>query len=232
SACLASSGLFNNISSMERRAPITRGRKNDVPASGVRPTPVYDRLNFDDLPQTARSAIATSPIPAPAAVPFTATTTGGSIRTKCEIAECRYAVSSRMYPLSAPSEAIARRSPPKLKLRPAPVSTTARTVVLREQVRAAASRSIANCRLMVLKLSGRLSMTSATGPLVSTWTLGADIGYLFVRRDRDTQASEIGSKFHLARQTRIRLMMRQLGQQLALVRHGRRQPGLPLGIHV
>ena len=38
---------------------------------------------------TARSAMATSPTPAPAAVPLTAATTGASMRTKCEIAACR-----------------------------------------------------------------------------------------------------------------------------------------------
>ena len=65
-------------------------------------------------------------------------------------------------------DAIARRSPPKQKLRPAPVNTTARTAGLRAQVMAAASRSIAICRLRVLALSGRLSVTSATAPRVST----------------------------------------------------------------
>ena len=68
-----------------------------------------------------------------------------------------------------------RRSPPKQKWLPAPVRTTARTAALRAQVMAAASRSIAICRLSVLALSGRFRVTSATAPRVSTSILAAAI---------------------------------------------------------
>src|SRR2546425_906107 len=110
-----------------------------------------------------------------------------------------------------------RRSPPKQKLRPAPVSTTARTAGLRAQVMAAASRSMASCRLRVFALSGRFSVTSATAPRVSTWTLDADIGLpLLVRSDRDAQPGEIGSELDLARQAGVVLVRseeRRVGEE-------------------
>src|SRR5215468_2650343 len=112
---------------------------------------------------------------------------------------------------------MARRSPPKQKCAPAPVSTTARTALLRAQVMAAARRSIAICRLSVLPLSGRLSVTSATAPRVSTWTVGADTG-LLVGRDPDPQAGQLGGEFQLAREPGILLIVRELREQLALVR--------------
>src|SRR5882757_3231266 len=100
---------------------------------------------------------------------------------------------------------------------------------------AAASRSMAISRLMVFAVSGRFRVTSATEPRVSTWTLDADIGLplrLLVRRDGDSQTGEFGCEFDLARQAGICLVVGQLGEQLALIRHGCRQPALPLGIDI
>src|ERR1700683_495396 len=110
---------------------------------------------------------------------------------------------------------MARRSPPKQKCRPAPLNTTARTAVLRAQVMAAASRSMAICRLSALPLSGRLSVTSATAPRVSTCTVGADKG-LLVGRDLHAQSGELRGEFQPARQARIVLVVRQLGEHVAL----------------
>src|SRR5580692_13194432 len=117
---------------------------------------------------------------------------------------------------------MARRSPPKQKLRPAPVSTTARTAALRAQASAAASRSMAICRLSVLALSGRLSVTRATAPRVSTCTVGADTQVrLLVRRDADAQPGELRGEIQLAGQARILLVVRELREQFLLVGHHR-----------
>src|SRR3569833_2501015 len=128
---------------------------------------------------------------------------------------------------------MARRSPPKQNCRPAPVNTTARTAGLRLQVMAAANRSIAISRLSVLELSGRLRVTTATAPRVSTCTLEVDISQsLFVRRDRYAQTDELVRELDLTRHPVIRLVVRQLGQQLLLIGHGRRQLRHPLRVHV
>src|SRR5215469_6845581 len=126
---------------------------------------------------------------------------------------------------------MARRSPPKLKCRPAPVSTTARTAALRAQVMAAASRSMAICRLMVLAFVGRLSVTTATAPRGSTCTVACDMA-LLVRRDPDAQAGKLGSELELTRQPRVGLVVRELGEQLALIGHHGRQALLPLRIDI
>src|SRR5579863_4894162 len=128
---------------------------------------------------------------------------------------------------------MARRSPPKQKLRPAPVSTTARTAALRAQASDAASRSMAICRLSVLALSGRLSVTSATAPRVSTCTVGADMTLrLLVRRDTDAQPGEFSGEVDLAGQARVLLVVRKLREQLLLIRHHRRQPRAPRRVDV
>src|SRR6185312_1546126 len=94
-----------------------------------------------------------------------------------------------------------RRSPPKQKLRPAPVSTTARTAGLRPQVIAAASRSMATCRFSVFELSGRLIVTSATAPRVSTSIVEVDmLAPSLVRCDGDAQPRQLWREFHLAGQ--------------------------------
>src|SRR5579862_2102816 len=126
---------------------------------------------------------------------------------------------------------MARRSPPKQKWRPLPESTTARTALLRAQVMAAASRSIAICRLSALPLSGRFNVTSATAPRVSTCTAFAAIA-LLVRRDPDAQTRELRSEFQLAGKPRVLGRMGQLRDQLALVRHHGWQPRLPRGIDI
>src|SRR5215470_6924691 len=125
---------------------------------------------------------------------------------------------------------MARRSPPKQKLRPAPVSTTARTAALRAQASAAASRSIAICRLSVL-LSGRLRVTSATAPRVSSSTVGVATASL-VRRDPHAQPGKLWSELELTGETRILLIVRQLREQLALIRHHRGQAILPFRVDV
>src|SRR5262245_13593126 len=115
---------------------------------------------------------------------------------------------------------MARRSPPKQKFLPAPVSTTARTEGLRPHVIAAASRSIAICRFRVFDESGRLSVTSVTAPRLSTCTVGADIdvSLLFVRRDRHAQPGERRRELDLAGETGLFGVMRELVEQLTLVR--------------
>src|SRR5262245_47973703 len=148
------------------------------------------------------------------------------MRTKLDCALCRYVVSSRRYAsIAGPLPAAARRSPPKQKFLPAPVSTTARTAGLRAHVSAAAMRSIPTSRLSALPLSGRLMVTTATAPRDSTSTVVADMACSsLVRRDGDPEAGQPLGEFHLTGKARaIRIVVRQLRQQLFLIRHGRRQ---------
>src|SRR4029077_16176237 len=72
------------------------------------------------------------------------------------------------------------------------------------------------CRLRVLALSGRFSVTTATAPRVSTWTLGAATA-LLVGRASHAQAGQLRRELDLAGQAGVVLVVRQLRQQLALV---------------
>src|SRR5258708_36255907 len=125
-----------------------------------------------------------------------------------------------------------RKSPPKQKCGPAPVRTTARTALLRAQVMAAASRSIAICRLRALPFCGRLSVTSATAPRASTSTVTVAIGASLVGRDTQAQPRELRGELQLAGKARVLLVVRELGEQFALIRHRRGQARLPLRVYV
>ena len=76
-------------SSIARFGPMARGKQKRRARIGREPDTRVRQVNFALAAHTARSAISTSPTPAPAAVPFTAAITGASIRTKCEMASCR-----------------------------------------------------------------------------------------------------------------------------------------------
>ena len=82
-------------------------------------------MNDADVAASTRSPLTASEKPAPAAVPLTAVISTASIRANVDIARCR---SSAMPLTNGPGPsgeaAIALRSPPAQKNRPAPVSTT------------------------------------------------------------------------------------------------------------
>src|SRR5258708_36073064 len=116
-----------------------------------------------------------------------------------------------------------RKSPPKQKCGPAPVRRTARTALLRAQVMAAASRSIAICRLRALPFCGRVSGTSATAPRASTSAVTVAIGASLVRRDTQAHRRALRGELQLALNARALLLVRELADQFALIRHRRRQ---------
>ena len=101
--------------------------------------------------------------PAPAAVPLTAVISTASMRAKVEIARCRSSATPLMCRPRLGDDANDLRSPPALKNRPEPVSTT--TFVAEVSQRAATS---ASSRVIVLFMpfaaSGRFRVIRAIGP--------------------------------------------------------------------
>ena len=91
----ADSTRLVSVSSSARLSPTSRGRNQLDDPSGVTPMPVYAITNLADSPASTRSAAPTSPMPAPAALPCTAATTGASRCTSSVIATCSAVATSR-----------------------------------------------------------------------------------------------------------------------------------------
>ena len=119
-------------------------------------------VNDAEAAATTRSPATASEKPAPAAVPLTAVITTASIRANREIAVCRSsAIPLTKGPGPSGEAAIALRSPPAQKNRPAPVSTT----TFASAHRAAASASSAVIASFIpLAASGRLRVIRVMGP--------------------------------------------------------------------
>src|SRR5262245_10369159 len=101
-------------------------------------------------------------MPAPAAVPFTAVTSGARMRSRRDVAAWRYVVSSSSAAgRSLPKPTKLLRSPPAQNIEPAPVNTTARTAASSWQRIAACISARPISRSMPLAL-GRSSVSVAT----------------------------------------------------------------------
>jgi len=124
-------------------------------------------VNDADSAASTRSPITARLKPAPAATPLTAVISTASIRARVEIARCRSSampLTNRLVPSG--DAAIAFKSPPAQKNRPAPVRST--TFVSATSHRTAASaNSAANVSSMPLAASGRLSTIRVMGPACS-----------------------------------------------------------------
>ena len=113
-----------------RCSPTMRG-KNERPAGVGNEADLRERLDERRLAAANTMSQANARLaPAPAATPFTAQTTGfSSVRTAGSRSGCSRRARSRRGRASPPSFGIASaRSCPAQKPRPAPVSSTARTV--------------------------------------------------------------------------------------------------------
>src|SRR5450432_2141461 len=118
-----------------------------------------------------RAASTMSPIsarltPAPAATPFTATTTGARNRYQASIIglKCSRKLAPIFSPrllLGSPDRSSPMRSAPEQKARPEAVSTTARISGSASIATAAACRSVISARLSAFNRSGRLRVTWA-----------------------------------------------------------------------
>ncbi len=108
-------------------------------------------MNFADSAATTRSPESARLIPPPAAMPFTAITTGFMVRASREIAPCRYVVSSlTRTPIRSGLSAKSLTSPPAQNAFPAPVITTHRTARSSSASSAAWKRSRPSARFRAL----------------------------------------------------------------------------------
>ena len=125
-------------------------------------------VNDADDAATTRSPLTASEKPAPAAVPLTAVIRTASIRANVEIARCR---SSAMPLTNGPGPsgeaAIAFRSPPAQKNRPAPVSTTTLGRGPTSHRAAASASSAVIASFIPLAASGRFRVMRVMGPACS-----------------------------------------------------------------
>ncbi len=177
SASLAESTRLVSVSSSARFSPTMRGRNQLDDPSGVRPTPVYAITNFADSPAITRSDAHTRPRPAPAALPWTAATTGAFPRTSIPIAVCNDGRSVRTRSVSpSPAAANDLRSPPPQNREPVPESSTARTDASASISMTAARRSRATSSLMPLASSGRCRVRCATFSRTSRRTVSKFMG--------------------------------------------------------
>ncbi len=80
-ACSAVNGSASSSRAAARPAPTSRGSVHDRPESAVSPMPVNAVVKRAPAAPIRKSAAQASPSPAPAAVPFTAATTGLAVST-------------------------------------------------------------------------------------------------------------------------------------------------------
>ena len=124
---------------------------------------MYAIVNDADSAASTRSPETPSENPAPAATPLTAVISTASIRAKVDMARCRSLAMPLTKTPGSSAAAIALRSPPAQKNRPAPVSVTTFVSALSHSA-AASARSRVMAAFMPLAASGRSSTMLTTDP--------------------------------------------------------------------
>jgi hypothetical protein len=143
-----------------RARPINPGSSADVPPSGINPTRLKANSKNADDAATTRSHASASGQPKPAAAPCTPATTG--------FGNSVIARTTRLAASAAPAVSPPVRSPPEQNARPAPVSSTARTVASAAASPSRADNSSSMGVSTALSFSGRSSLIRNSVPSCST----------------------------------------------------------------